>query len=113
MYLTATGNRNAVRTIHMEDQSTQANRGDVLKALQRDGFQVQLVRCGKVYQLSSSKWYRVTRTGKHPGMLLREVRCDTTACPKGQEIYALALDGALPKLKPGEVDAVGGACPGR
>jgi hypothetical protein len=45
-------------------------------------------------------------------MLLRNVRCDTVACPKGQENYTLALDGALPKLQAGEVEAVGGRCPG-
>jgi hypothetical protein len=46
-------------------------------------------------------------------MLLRNVRCDTTARPKGQENYTLALSGVLPPLKPGEVDAVAGRCPGR
>jgi hypothetical protein len=113
MYLTATGDRNAVRTIRIEDQATQANRGDVLTALQRSGFKVELVRCGKIYQLSSGKWYRVSGQGKHPAILRREVGCDTIACPKGHESYALALDGVLPKLQAGEVDAVAGTCPGR
>ena len=46
-------------------------------------------------------------------MLLREVRCDTVACPKGQENYTLALGGVLPAFKTGEVEAVGGRCPER
>lgn len=112
-YFTATGTRDAVRNIHLEDQATQANRGDVLQVLQRKGFDVQLTRCGKVYQLSTARWYRVAGAGKHPVMLMRSVRCDTVACPKGQEVYTLALDGALPPLAAGEVDAVGGRCPGR
>jgi hypothetical protein len=74
---------------------------------------VQLARCGKVYQLSTARWYRVAGSGKRPIMLLRNVRCDTVACPKGQENYTLALQGKLPPLVVGEVDAVGGRCPGR
>ncbi|MCK7492506.1 MAG: hypothetical protein MZW92_13660 [Comamonadaceae bacterium] len=49
--------------------------------------------------------------GKRTVMLLRNVRCDTVACPKGQENYTLALDGKLPPLQAGEVEAVGGRCP--
>lgn len=113
MYLTATGTRDSVRTIHLEDQSTLANRGDPLAVLRAQGYKIELLRCGKVYLLSSGKWYRVTGRDKHPAMLKREVRCDTVACPKGQETYALALDGKLPRLQAGEVDAVGGSCPGR
>lgn len=113
LYLTATGTRDSVRTIHVEDQSTLANRGDPLVVLRSQGYAVELVRCGKVYQLSSGKWYRVTGRDKHPAVLKREVRCDTVACPRGQETYALALDGRLPPLQSGEVDAVGGSCPGR
>lgn len=113
LYLTATGTKDGVRNVHAEDQATQANRGDVLKVLQQKGFDVQLARCGKLYQLSSGKWFRVTGPGKHRVMLLREVRCDTIACPKGQESYTLDLDGVLPTLTSGEVEAVGGRCPGR
>jgi hypothetical protein len=112
-YLTATGAKDSVRNVHLEDQATQANRGDALKVLQQQGYDVQLARCGKVYQLSTAKWYRVAGPGKRTVMLLRNVRCDTVACPKGQENYTLALDGALPKLQAGEVEAVGGRCPGR
>ena len=113
LYLNATGTKENVRNVHLEDQATQANRGDVLKVLQQKGFDVQLARCGKVYQLSAARWYRVSGPGKRPVMLLRNVRCDTVACPKGQENYTLAVDGALPTLVAGEVDAVGGRCPGR
>ena len=113
LYLTATGTRDSVRSIHVEDQATQANRGDVLEVLAKKGFNVQLARCGKVYQLSAAKWYRVAGPGKQPAVLMRSVRCDTVACPKGQESYTLTLDGTLPALQPGEVAAVGGRCPGR
>ena len=113
MYLTATGMRDSVKSIHIEDQSTQADRGDVLVVLQRQGYRVELARCGKVYQLSSGRWYRISGQGKHPTVLKREVRCDTVACPRGQESYTLSLDGALPPLTAGEIDAVRGACPGR
>ena len=113
LYLTATGTKNEVRNVHSEDAQTQANRGDVLTVLQQKGFDVQLVRCGKLYQLSTAKWYRVAGPGKRPVMLMRNVRCDTVACPKGQENYTLALDGVLPKLQAGEVEAVSGRCPGR
>lgn len=113
LYLTATGTRDSVRSLHAEDQSTQADRGDVLAVLQRQGYRVELARCGKIYQLSSGRWYRITGNGKHAAVLKREVRCDTVACPRGQESYTLSLDGALPPLTAGEVDAVRGACPGR
>jgi hypothetical protein len=113
LYLTATGTKDEVRNVHLEDAQTQADRGDVLKVLQQKGFDVQLARCGKLYQLSAEKWYRVTGPGKRPVMLLRNVRCDTVACPKGQENYTLALDGVLPKLQAGEVEAVSGRCPNR
>lgn len=95
------------------DQQTQANRGDALKVLQQPGYDVQLVRCGKLYQLSTAKWYRVAGPSKRPVMMLRNVRCDTAACPKGQENYTLALEGKLPQLQQGEVEAVGGRSPGR
>jgi hypothetical protein len=55
----------------------------------------------------------VVGNGKRPIMLMRNIRCDTAACPKGQENYTLALEGQLPKLQQGEVEAVGGRCPGR
>ena len=113
MYLTATGTREDVRSIHIEDQATQAERGDVLTVLQRHGYRVELARCGKIYQLSSGRWYRISGNGRHPSVLKREIRCDTVACPRGQESYTLSLDGALPPLAAGEVDAVRGACPGR
>jgi hypothetical protein len=112
-YFKAAGPKDRVRHVHFEDQATQANRGDALKALQQQGYDVQLARCGKVYQLSTEKWYRVAGPGKRTVMLLRNVRCDTVACPKGQENYTLALDGKLPPLQAGEVEAVGGKCPGR
>ncbi len=113
LYLTATGTKDDVRSVHVEDAQTQAGRGDVLKFLQQQGFDVQLARCGNLYQLSSAKWYRVTGPGKRPVVLMRNVRCDTVACPKGQENYTLTLDGVLPKLQAGEVEAVSGRCPGR
>jgi hypothetical protein len=113
LYFTAKGTRDHVRHVHFEDQQTQANRGDALAVLQRLGYDVQLARCGKLYQLSTAKWYRVAGKGKRPVMLLRNVRCDTESCPKGQENYTLALEGQLPKLQQGEVEAVGGRCPGR
>lgn len=113
LYFKAAGPKDRVRHVHFEDQATQANRGDALKVLQQQGYDVQLARCGKVYQLSTAKWYRVAGPGKRTVMLLRNVRCDTVACPKGQENYTLALDGALPRPQAGEVDAVGGRCPGR
>lgn len=113
LYLNATGSAGNVLNVHVEDQATQANRGDVLKALQRQGFTTQLARCGIVYQLSTGHWYRVTGANARPVMLWRNVRCDTSACPRGQENYTLSLTGVLPSMKTGEVDAVGGRCPGR
>ncbi len=113
LYLNATGTKDSVRSVHVEDQSTQANRGDVLEVLAKKSFSVQLARCGKLYQLSAASWYRVAGPGRRPVVLMRSVRCDTVACPKGQESYSLALDGKLPPLQAGEVEAVGGRCPGR
>ena len=113
LYLTATGTNDEVRSVHAEDAQTQADRGDVLKSLQQKGFDVRLARCGNLYQLSAAKWYRLTSPGKRPVILMRNVRCDTVACPKGQENYTLTLDGVLPKPQAGEVEAVRGRCPGR
>ena len=79
----------------------------------RQGYRVELARCGKIHQLSSGRGYRISGNGRHPAVLKREVRCDTVPCPRGQESYTLSLDGTLPALVAGEVDAVRGSCPGR
>ena len=113
LLLTATGAKGAVLNVYIEDQIPQANRGDVLQALQRSGFRVQRVRCGRVYQLSAADWYRLTKPGFHPVILRSGKRCDTTSCPRAQETHMLALGGVLPPLQPGEVDVVAGQCPGR
>lgn len=44
LYFTAKGTRDHVRHVHLEDQATQANRGDALKVLQQQGYDVQLGR---------------------------------------------------------------------
>lgn len=99
--------------VYFEDQATQADRGDALRALWRKGYNVRLARCGKLYQLSTQTWYRVTRPVSRPVMVERGIRCDTTACPRAQEKYRHAFTDALPPLQAGEVDAVGDSCPGR
>jgi hypothetical protein len=109
----ATGNRDGATNFYLEDQHTQATRGDVLKALQRNGYVVQLLRCGKMYARSSRNWYRVTGSDAQPAVLDYGLRCDSDACPKAQELYGLSLTGSLPPLQSGEIDAIGGRCPGR
>jgi len=84
-----------------------------LRALWRKGYDVRLARCGKLYQLSTQTWYRVTGPASRPVMVQRGMRCDTTACPRADESYRLALTGALPPLQAGEVEAVSDVCPGR
>jgi len=111
--VTATGTRDSVYHIYFADQATQADRGDALRALWSKGYNVWLARCGKRYQLSTQTWYRVTGPASRPVMIQRGIRCDTTACPRAQEEYQLAITAALPPLQPGEVDAVGDSCPGR
>jgi hypothetical protein len=113
LHVTATGTRTSVLNVYFEDQATQANRGDALRALWRKGYTVQLARCGKSYQLSTDTWYRVTGRDARPVMIRRGIRCDSRACPRAQESYALALAGTLLPLSDGEVDAVGNTCPGR
>jgi hypothetical protein len=112
LYLTATGSESSVLNVYVEDQRPQQNRGDMLRQLEQKGFRVDRVRCGKVYRLSTSDWYRVTRPDVHPVIVRVASRCETTACARAQESYALTLGGALPPPIPGEVDAVNGRCPG-
>ena len=89
LYLTATGTKDEVRNVHAEDAQTQANRGDVLKVLQQKGFDVQLARCGKLYQLSAAKWYRVTGPGKRPVMLHAQCPLRYGRLPEGTgELHA-------------------------
>lgn len=111
--VTATGTRTNVLNVYLEDQMSHADRGDALRALWSKGYAVQLARCGKLYQLASQTWYRVTKTGFLPATVRRGIRCDTSACPKAGEDYRLAFTGTLPPLQPGEVDAVANRCPGR
>lgn len=113
LYLTATGSDAQVLNVHADDQANQADLGDVLVALRQKGYDVRLSRCGRVYLLGTAHWYRVTRPGSKPVLLWRSPFCDTIACPKVQESYTLALTGTMPPLAPGEVDAIGGSCPGR
>jgi hypothetical protein len=113
LQVTATGTQDSVLNIYVQDQATQAERGDALMALWPKGYNVRLARCGKLYQLSTQTWYRVTGHASLPVMVQRGMRCDTTACPRAEESYRLAFTGALPPLQAGEVEAVSDVCPGR
>ena len=113
LQVTATGTQDSVLNIYFQDQAMHADRGDALRALWRKGYDVRLARCGKLYQLSTQTWYRVTGPASRPVMVQRGMRCDTTACPRADESYRLALTGALPPLQAGEVEAVSDVCPGR
>jgi hypothetical protein len=113
LQVSATGTRTNVLNVYLQDQATHADRGDALRALWSKGYAVQLARCGKLYQLSSQTWYRVSKAGFLPVTVRRGIRCDTNACPKAEEDYRLAFTGSLPPLQAGEVDAVGNRCPGR
>lgn len=113
LYVNATGNATNVLALRAEDQATQDDRGDAIEALRRKGYAVELARCDRVYQLSRGHWYLIGSKAARTVALHRSTRCDTAGCPKGQESYLLALDGVMPPLAPGEVDAVGGLCPGR
>jgi hypothetical protein len=113
LHVNATGTRTNVLNVYLQDQTTHGDRGDALRTLWSKGYAVQLARCGKVYQLSSQTWYRVTKAGFLPVAVRRGIRCDTNACPKAEEDYRLALTGTLPPLQTGEVEAAGNRCPGR
>jgi hypothetical protein len=111
--ITATGTATGVYDVIFEERATHADRGDALLALWRKGFAISIERCGKVYSLSTSVWYGVTAWNACPVMIERAITCDTGACPKAIERYTLALTGVLARIEEGEVDAVGGVCPGR
>jgi hypothetical protein len=111
--LTATGTRSNVLNVYVDDAGMHADRGDVLRVLEQKGHAVQRVRCGKAYTHSSEEWYSVASAASRPILLLRGTRCDTLACPKGEERYVVSLSGRLRPAKAGEVDVSGGACPGR
>jgi hypothetical protein len=113
LQVNATGTRERVLNVYLQDQATHADRGDALRALWSKGYAVQLARCGKAYQLSSQTWYRVNKAGAAPVAIRRGIRCDTPACPKADEDYRLAFTDTLPLLQAGEVEAVGNRCPGR
>lgn len=113
MRATATGERAAAMALYLEDQRTQSSRGTVLTSLQGKGYQVRLLRCGKVYTRSSRNWYEIRRAGAPPALLAYGLRCDSDACPKADESFVLSRPATLPALQPGEVDAAGGRCPGR
>jgi len=110
---TATGDRKVAMTLYLEDQHTQSSRGNVLASLQGMGYQVRLLRCGKVYTRSSRNWYEIKHAAAPSTLLAFGLRCDSDACPKAQEDFALSRPARLPPLQPGEVDAINGRCPGR
>lgn len=113
MQATATGERTAAMALYLEDRRTQPSRGNVLASLQGRGYQVTLLRCGKVYTRSSRNWYEIKRAGAPSALLAFGLRCDSDTCPKADENFVLSRPAALPPLQAGEVDAVGGRCPGR
>ncbi len=110
---TATGERTAAMNLYLEDRQTQSSRGNLLASLQGKGYQVRLLRCGKVYSRSSRNWYEIKRAGSPPAMLAYGLRCDSDSCPRAEESFVLSRPATLPSLQPGEVDAVAGRCPGR
>ena len=112
LHLHATGTRERIVAIELEDARMQADRGDVLAALRAAGIAVELVRCGRPYLLSRGNWYRLTDPADRRAVLRQKVSCDTGACPRAQETYVLTLGDTLPPARPGEQDAHDGRCAG-
>ena len=110
---TATGDQATTVNLYFEDQHTHASRGNVLASLQIMGYQVRLLRCGKVYTRSSRNWYELKHASAPDAVLDYGLRCDSDNCPRAQESFFLSRRTGLPPLQPGEVTAVAGRCPGR
>ena len=113
LYLTATGTKDGVRNVHARrpgdaGESWRRAQGPAAEGLRRAAGALR-----KAVPAVRREMVPGDGAREAPVMLHAQVRCDTIACPKGQENYTLALDGVLPKLKAGEVEAVGGRCPGR
>jgi hypothetical protein len=82
-------------------------RGAVFDALQRDGYTLTALRCGKVYTETSQAWFRIAGPGKQPAILYRAHHSSDGML---SEDYALWLDNVLPPATPGQSAPVGGRC---
>jgi len=107
--MSATGDEKNARLLRMEESGSHPRGEDVklLQALRDDGFQVALARCGKVYTEQKLTWYKLTSDTKRPFYLL----IDTGNEGKREHArYRIYLDGQLPPLKQGELNAGSGRC---
>ncbi len=80
-------------------------RGAVFAELQRRGFTLTVLRCGKPYTQESIEWRRITGPTGQSAVLARTVSIDGAL---RTEAYALRLDNVLPPIRPGETPAAGG-----
>jgi hypothetical protein len=108
MSVTATGNTAGANRFYFEGGGN-LPRGAVFEGLQRHGYGIAAVTCGKPYTRMSENWFRIAAPGRQPAILYRSMSVST-----GQptETYAVWLDNVPPSLLPGQRPAGGGTCPG-
>jgi hypothetical protein len=108
MTVTATGDAAGADRFYLEGGAN-LPRDAVFNALQRDGYTLAAVTCGKPYIKMSENWFRISAPGRQPAILYRSMSISTG---RPTENYAIRLDNVAPPLQPGQRSANGGACPG-
>ena len=107
MNAAATGDERAAGKFYLSDGKN-LTRGGVFAALQRNGFTITPLRCGRTYTQMSHNWYRIQGPSTKPAVIYRKVFCDSGVC---WENYAVRLDNEMPPLRSGEREAAGRECP--
>ncbi|MEO6378527.1 MAG: hypothetical protein ABIO37_10930 [Caulobacteraceae bacterium] len=107
MNVAASGDERAVGKLYLSDGKN-LTRGGVFSALQRSGFAITPLRCGRTYTQMAHNWYRIQSPSTKPAVLYRKVSCDSGVC---WENYAVRLDNQMPPLRSGEREAAGRECP--
>lgn len=107
MNAAASGDERAASKFYLSDGKN-LTRGGVFGALQRSGFTITPLRCGRTYTQMAHNWYRIQSTATKPAVLYRKVFCDSGVC---WENYAVRLDNQMPPIRSGEREAAGRDCP--
>jgi len=103
----AGGSATQVKAVYLDEGGLHPRGEDLLGVLRKQGFAVQLVRCGPVYTESINNWYRVGSATVRPLMLRQSLRLDGKQV---QDTYALRFDGSLPARDPRDRDPGVNAC---
>jgi hypothetical protein len=97
MTVFATGTAAGALAIYLRDDNFFAPT-DAVAALRRDGFAIDLARCGKPYVTMREDWFRIAGPATAPAVLYRSRTCESAMC---SENYGVLRGDPLPE-KPGQ-----------